>query len=216
MPRMGLGASSFIPITLYPEGSMRRAPLFTLFLLALYGTGCSDTENPVSPDLGVPLSSRGTHRDNGQGQPGQHNGSNLVPFKAHYDEQVTLFAPEPGCDAAGEGRLFLHGEGTGTHVGRSTIELSFCGRGATLDSGRGTFVAANGDLLYITFYGVSDQGFPVLYFTSYVTFAGGTGRFAGATGTATVDGSFNLLTGSGPADWIGMISFPQTGEMDEG
>lgn len=194
---------------------MRRAPLFTLFLLALYGSGCSDTENPVSPDLGVPLSSRGSLRDNGQGKPGQHNGNKLVPFRAHYESQLTLFMPEPGCDAAGEGRLFVRGAGTGTYVGRFTIELSFCGRGATLDTGRGTFVAANGDLLHITFYGVSDQAFPVLHFTSYVTFAGGTGRFVGATGTATVNGTFNLLTGLGPADWVGMISLPQNGEMDE-
>jgi hypothetical protein len=130
----------------------------------------------------------------------------MVPFKARYVAQVVNFAPEPGCDAPGEGRLFLAGRGNGTHLGAFTIDLSFCGRGATLDGGRGTFVSANGDLLHFIFHGVSDQGFPVLHFTSFVTFSGGTGRFENATGTATVRGSFDVTTGSGPADWKGVIS----------
>lgn len=135
-------------------------------------------------------------------------GSRTVPFKAHYDARIVGVGPGPGCDA----RLFLEGEGTGAHLGRFTITLGFCGRGdGTLDTGTGTFVAANGDLLHITFHGVSDGGFPVLHFTSFVSFAGGTGRFEGATGTATVEGIFDAQTGSGPADWDGMITFPSKG-----
>lgn len=132
-------------------------------------------------------------------------GSRTVPFKARYDARVVAVGPGPGCDA----RLFLEGAGTGTHLGSFTITLGFCGRpDGTLDTGTGTFVAANGDLLYITFHGVSDGGHPVLHFTSYVTFTGGTGRFEGATGTATVQGVFDATTGAGPADWNGMITFP--------
>jgi hypothetical protein len=132
-------------------------------------------------------------------------GSRTVPFKAKYEARVVAVGPGLGCG----GRLFLEGEGTGTHLGRFTITLGFCGRAdGTLDNGTGTFVAANGDLLYITFHGVSDGGHPILHFTSYVTFAGGTGRFEGATGTATVNGIFDANTGAGPADWNGMITFP--------
>jgi len=132
-------------------------------------------------------------------------GARTVPFKAHYAASIVGVGPGLGCDA----RLFLAGAGTGTHLGNFTITLGFCGRAdGTLDNGTGTFVAANGDLLYITFHGVSDGGHPVLHFTSYVTFTGGTGRFAGATGTATVNGIFDAATGAGPADWDGFITFP--------
>jgi hypothetical protein len=131
-------------------------------------------------------------------------GARTVPFKAKYEARVVGVRPGSGCDA----RLFLEGAGTGTHLGNFTITLGFCGRGdGTLDTGTGTFVAANGDLLYIIFHGVSDGGHPVLHFTSYVTFVGGTGRFEGVTGTATVNGIFDATTGAGPADWDGMITF---------
>jgi hypothetical protein len=126
----------------------------------------------------------------------------MVPFRAQVVAQVTDVQSCVG-DAP---RFFAHGEGTGTHLGRFTTDYSFCGRGATLDGGEGTFVAANGDVLHFTFQGVSDEAFPIIHFTSFVTFAGGTGRFENATGTATVHGSFDLTTGSGPTDWEGVIS----------
>jgi hypothetical protein len=130
-------------------------------------------------------------------------GVRTVPFKARYDAHVVGVGPGLGCDA----RLFLEGGGNGTHLGQFTITLGFCGRAdGTLDNGTGTFVAANGDLLNITFHGVSDGGYPVLHFTSYVTFVGGTGRFEGATGSATVYGIFDARTGAGPADWDGTIT----------
>jgi len=126
-----------------------------------------------------------------------------VPFKAHYLASVVGVGPGLGCDA----RLFLEGAGEGTHLGRFSITLGFCGRAdGTLDNGTGTFVAANGDLLYITFHGISDGGHPILHFTSFVTFTGGTGRFEGATGSATVQGIFDANTGAGPADWDGTIT----------
>jgi hypothetical protein len=128
-----------------------------------------------------------------------------VPFMARYEAQVVSVGPGLGCDA----RLFLEGAGNGTQLGQFTITLGFCGRAdGTLDNGTGTFVAANGDLLNIIFHGVSDGGHPILHFTSFVTFVGGTGRFEGATGTATVNGIFDANTGAGPADWNGTITLP--------
>jgi hypothetical protein len=135
-------------------------------------------------------------------EPSQAMTSQMVPFKAHYVAQVVGVAECFG----GAPRFLAQGTGTGTELGDFTIDLSFCGRGALLDEGEGTFVAANGDLLRITFSGEGDQGFPILHFTSFVTFVGGTGRFEHATGTATVHGSFDVTTGSGPADWVGQIS----------
>lgn len=127
-----------------------------------------------------------------------------VPFLAHYETSIVGVGPGPGCDA----RLSIAGEGRGTELGHFTATLSFCGRDDnTLDTGTGTFVAANGDLLNWTFHGVSDGVHPVLHFISYVTFTGGTGRFEGVTGKATVVGSFDDNTGTGPGDWFGILTF---------
>lgn len=174
---------------------MRPIPLLTLLIVATTASGCSS-------DATVGPSYSGDPIDSGIEQ-SFATGSRTVPFKAHYDARSVGVGPGLGCNA----RLFLEGEGVGTYLGYFTIKLSFCGRGnGTLDNGTGTFVAANGDLLEIIFHGVSDRGSPVLHFTSYVTFRGGTGRFEGATGTATVDGIFDTRTNSGPADWDGMIT----------
>lgn len=172
---------------------MRPVLILTLLSVALTANGCGSDITGVrhSPEL---LTARGN---------AQSGATVTVPFKAHYVANIVGVGPGLGCDA----RLSLEGAGEGTYLGRFSITLGFCGRpDGTLDNGTGTFVAANGDLLYITFHGVSDGGFPTLHFTSYVTFTGGTGRFDGATGSATVQGSFDDITGAGPADWDGTIT----------
>jgi len=177
---------------------MRSTTLLTTLLLATIAGGCGDS-TPAGPKSGGNPSDSGTEGGFGTSE------IKALPFKAHYEARSVGVGPGQGCNA----RLFLEGEGTGTYLGNFTIKLSFCGRGdGTLDNGTGTFVAADGDLLDITFYGVSDRGSPVLTFTSYVTFTGGTGRFDGATGTGTVHGTFDTRTNSGPADWDGTITFP--------
>ena len=174
---------------------MRPFLLLTLLSVAAAATACSND---------ITGSAMRSDEISARNDGGAADGSRTVPFKAHYNASIVGVGTGPGCDA----RLFLEGAGTGTHLGNFTVSLSFCGRAdGTLDTGTGTFVAANGDLLYITFNGVSDGGHPVLHFTSYVTFTGGTGRFEGATGTATVNGIFDATTGSGPADWNGTITF---------
>lgn len=133
----------------------------------------------------------------------------LVPFRtSRYSFQVVAVVPEPGCNATGESRRYLSGEGTATHLGRYTVALSFCSRaGGVLTDGRGTFVAANGDLLDLTFDGTSAFAPPfTLTFTSYADFTGGSGRFDGATGQAVVTGSLDVRTGGGDGQWEGTIS----------
>jgi hypothetical protein len=135
----------------------------------------------------------------------------LVPFKASYTWRLVSEAPSPGCDGPGEARAFLEGEGTATHLGRFTITLNHCGKpDLPLSDGHGTFVAANGDLLHITYFGVGGLtgAPPVFGFESRVTFVGGTGKFAGATGGATVVGTLDVRIVGGTGDWEGEISKP--------
>jgi hypothetical protein len=132
-----------------------------------------------------------------------------VPFTTRrYRFNAIGTVPEPGCDAVGESRRYLAGDGSATHLGSYTVQLSFCARpGGILDDGLGTFVAANGDLLHLTFEGTSAFAPPfTLNFTSYALFTGGTGRFDGASGQAMVTGSLDVRTGAGDGAWEGMLS----------
>ena len=132
-----------------------------------------------------------------------------VPFKTStYSFGAIAAVPEPGCNASGESRRYLSGDGTATQLGIYTVGLSFCARaGGILTDGRGTFVAASGDLLHFTFEGTSAFTPPfTLEFTSYAEFTGGSGRFDGATGQAVVTGSLDVRTGGGQGRWDGTIS----------
>jgi hypothetical protein len=130
----------------------------------------------------------------------------MVPFKARYTFHIVPGPVEP-CGTSGSNRTFVEGEGTGTHLGHFTISLSQCGLAdGTLADGRGTFVAANGDLLRFTYTGQATFTGFLLTFISFVTFAGGTGRFDGASGSATALGSIDFVTGATAADWDGLIS----------
>jgi hypothetical protein len=141
-------------------------------------------------------------------QPPEHG---MVPFKAKYNWRIVSQAPLPGCDGPGEARAFLEGAGTATQLGSFTITLNHCGRpNVPLSDGHGTFVAANGDRLYITYFGVGGlTGAPPIFgFESAVSFVGGTGRLANSTGEARVLGTIDIRIGGGTGDWEGEISQP--------
>jgi hypothetical protein len=82
------------------------------------------------------------------------------------------------------------GEGTATHLGRFTVTTAEVVNLATA-TGTGTFniTAANGDQLFATTAGGEDQFTPpnVSHVTLLATIIGGTGRFASATGTFTME-----------------------------
>ena len=80
-------------------------------------------------------------------------------------------------------------EGTATHLGRFTAKIAEVVDMLTA-TGKGTFdfTAANGDQLFTTTSGAEDQFIPpdTSHVTMVATIVGGTGRFAGATGTFTI------------------------------
>jgi hypothetical protein len=81
-------------------------------------------------------------------------------------------------------------------------------RVAGTQSGWRTFTAANGDQLYVTHVGTSAPAGPGLVsFVAQMTITGGTGRFAGASGTARAIGLANLITRTTTATFDGTISY---------
>jgi hypothetical protein len=153
-----------------------------LALLAIFGCGQS---TPLGPAVESPTS-----------QPGAAPASALgtVPWKESYQAFGTITA-DASCPAPLL-LVSLEGEGTATHVGNYTIVNSHCVDPSTGALTKGTFVktAANGDQIFGTYIGsttVIQPPAPVGIFEvdGTLTFTGGTGRFAGATGTATMEGS---------------------------
>ena len=83
-----------------------------------------------------------------------------------------------------------------SHLGRTALygvqDINFA---AGTQSGERTFTAANGDLLRAVHAGRSAPSGPGLVsFVTTLTFVGGTGRFANATGQMTGEGTANLIT----------------------
>jgi hypothetical protein len=175
---------------------LRRLSILALSQVMILSVGCDQARPTVMEPEDAFLAQRSA---------AEHE----VPFRtSSYVFHPIAAVPEPGCNATGESRRYLGGEGSATRLGNYTVQLSFCARaGGILADGRGTFVAANGDLLHFTFEGTSAFAPPfTLSFTSYSVFTGGTGRFDGASGQAVVTGTLDVRTGEGSGAWDGTIS----------
>jgi hypothetical protein len=125
-----------------------------------------------------------------------------VPFKGSVHAVETFDVQPPS--------LFSEGVGTGeaTHLGRYTVTYQV---EVDLMSGAGVgsahFIAANGDSLLAEFVG---QGTPtadpnISSIEETYTITGGTGRFAGATGSFTMERLINLATGVTSGSFDGAI-----------
>jgi hypothetical protein len=155
---------------------MRHPRLLSLVGLAALGllVGCNESSS-VSPSPAV-------------------DAAQARPWKESYHSTGTI-APDPRCPAP----LLLESEaggGTATHVGNYTIVNSHCLNPSTGALTGGTFVktAANGDQLFGTYLGTANviqPPTPIAIFglSGIITFTGGTGRFAGATGTTSMQGT---------------------------
>jgi hypothetical protein len=95
------------------------------------------------------------------------------------------------------------------HLGQSTVQfvqvVNFAlgtQRSLTL-----VYTAANGDELRAASAGTSTASSTGVSFSSTITFLGGTGRFASATGSARAEGSANLAAGTSAYSLDGAISY---------
>jgi len=127
-----------------------------------------------------------------------------VPFLGSIQAAETSAVQPPNLVV--EGRGF----GNATHLGRFTVSYDVEVDLATRASiGSAEFIAANGDTIFAEFIG---QGNPLegTDFSSIVEFyviSFGTGRFADASGTFTVERLLNRVTGATSGSFDGSISY---------
>jgi hypothetical protein len=170
---------------------MPRSRALALLLAAGAANVACEAGPPTAPAIQGALAQRGSD----------------LPFKETYGATGTI-VPSAGCPA-GTFLVSLEGGGTATHVGRYTISNSHCLDLATGAFTGGTFLktAASGDQLLGTYTGggtVIVAPAPPDFIgrfavTGTLLFTGGTGRFAGASGTLEMRGT--QVTDFSAADW---------------
>jgi hypothetical protein len=132
-----------------------------------------------------------------------------VPFKGRL-EGVVVITPVPGGPPALVDVL-VTATGNATHLGKFELTVPHrVDRSTTPPSAAGFyyFTAANGDTVSASFTGqATPTATPgVLAIVETATITGGTGRFAGATGSFTVERLFNTITGTTTGSFDGTIS----------
>jgi len=127
-----------------------------------------------------------------------------VPFKGSLEGDVTeAFDP-----ATGLVNVDIDAAGAATQLGRFTLDIPHVVNPATHTAvGTYQFTAANGDTLTADFTGHATPIAPgVLYIEETATITGGTGRFAGATGSFTTERLFDMVAGTTAGSFKGTIS----------
>lgn len=162
---------------------------------------CCGCSQPTSPTR-LSSVSPGNLRVEPGGEAAASPAAQQVPFKGSFagTQSVTPLQP-PLVSVNGEGT------GTATHLGLFTVELPHTVNLVTrIGEGTYTFTAADGDTVTADFTGQAQGAPPLISITEHATVTGGTGRFAGATGTFTVERRFNQATGMTEGSFEGTIS----------
>lgn len=130
------------------------------------------------------------------------HGTHEIPFKAtFYTNRVPELLGEVDCLLPEyQDPNYQRGGGQGTHLGKFKTVLTFCSTaGGFYGGGSGYLEAANGDRLYIKIPSGQvklplPEPHPVYdaYFKDEFLFDGGTGRFAGASGSGTTNSLVDL------------------------
>jgi hypothetical protein len=135
-----------------------------------------------------------------------------VPFKGSGEGVVTARTPLTPSFVS----LLTEATGNATHLGRFTVEIAHVvNTVARTVTGSYEFTAANGDTLIADVtgpYAPTLENPRVLLGVETATVTGGTGRFAGATGSFTVERLLNLDTFLTTVSFEGTISSPGAGK----
>ena len=133
-----------------------------------------------------------------------------VPFKGTLAGTVTITPLDPPFAS-----VLIEGTGNATHLGRYSIEFIATVNQATrqgVGPGLLVFTAANGDTLTAEGMGQATLLAPgVLSITETATITGGTGRFAGATGSFVIERTFFVAAGLTSGSFEGTMPSPGNG-----
>ena len=133
-----------------------------------------------------------------------------VPFRGRLEGNVTITPLVPPIVS-----VLIEAAGNATHLGQFTVAVPhLVNRSNSTAAGSYEFTAANGDTLTADFTG---QAMPtdtpgVLYIEEVATITGGTGRFAGATGSFAVERWFDTVAGTTVGSFEGTISSAGSGK----
>jgi hypothetical protein len=181
----------------------------TLFV-ALLCSSCGDSISPAgpSPVRSGSLSLESAASDAGSlGTSAPLSTAQSVAFKGFFEGAQTSTPLQPPL-------AFVDGSATGnaTHLGLFTVEFPHTVNFATgTGEGTFTFTSANGDTLTADFTGQAQPG-PIVSIVEHAIVTGGSGRFAGATGSFTVQRLFDRASGTTTGSFEGTISSPGAGK----
>ena len=125
-----------------------------------------------------------------------------VPFRGSLEGDVTRSGAPPIVS------VNVDAEGQATHLGHFALSIPHSVNVVTRIEY--LFVAANGDTLTATFTGAATPTADptVLYIEENATITGGTGRFAGATGSFVCERLYDTVAGTTTGSFEGTISSP--------
>ena len=182
--------------------------LASLFIIV----GCSGDDPAAPPTTGIDQSVTATGNQVVPVTPGSDQGemtgnNGMVPFRGTY----TTVVAEAGFVPPSTVLLDIWGEGYATHLGKSTwYSLSSADITTGEQWGSTVEIAANGDEFHYDYLGGSgvDDVTGLTTFWGDWTVTGGTGRFTGATGGGTYEGTADGTQGTGQITLVGEISRP--------
>jgi hypothetical protein len=195
-----------------PMNAQRISVICTLLFAMALLVGCSEEGPMVPPVNGIDHSSTATGnqailKSPGDDQAEMDVNNGMVPFRGTY----TTVVAEAGFVPPSTVLLDIWGEGYATHLGKSTwYSLSSADITTGEQWGSTVEIAANGDEFHYDYLGGSgvDDVTGLTTFWGDWTVTGGTGRFTGATGGGTYEGTADGTQGTGQITLVGEISRP--------
>jgi len=140
------------------------------------------------------------------GLAGPASAGEQMPFKGSLEGDVSVTPLNPPLLGAD-----VEATGNATHLGQFRLDIPHLVNPAfRTAAGCYEFTAANGDKVYAEFTGLaSPTAIPgVLYIEETATITGGTGRFAGATGSFTSERWYDTVALTTVGSFEGTISTP--------
>jgi hypothetical protein len=180
-----------------------RIPVLAFLAASVLAAGCGTSTSPLAPSAVGSSTSNASSLTGGAQWTTTGHTQRSVPFKGTLDGTVTLTPLEPPL-----ANVFIDAVGNATHLGRFHVEIPHLVSFATATGeGTYTFTAANGDVLRAHFTGVADTSGPIFFIVEHATITGGTGRFADATGSFTVERAYDVAAGTTTGSIEGTVAY---------